>query len=173
MLLPGIYKAETENDGEYLHPYEIILDVKETEKSYLLRLIKFSSGYEDLRNNPIDRLFEQSKKAALSKAKGGFFLKEWSNHDFTLYLFQKSVPFYFCRITQEADPKHNESVSDEDLAKMNDAAVAEYYRLGTVARPTPPTEADLAPLEKVEDEWTATADEILRRQKERERCADE
>lgn len=43
MLLPGRYKAE--NNDNIFHEYSIVMDVKETEKSYIFQLVELKSRY--------------------------------------------------------------------------------------------------------------------------------
>ena len=44
MLKPGRYVAEN-NDGAYLDRYRIVMDVKETEKSYCFKMVEYDNRY--------------------------------------------------------------------------------------------------------------------------------
>ena len=43
MLRPGRYKAE--HDGDIFHAYRYIMEVKETEKSYIFKMVETSNRY--------------------------------------------------------------------------------------------------------------------------------
>ncbi len=53
--------------------------------------------------------------------------------------------------------------TDKELTQACNEAYAEYYRLATVVRPTPPTKKDLEPLEKAIDKYDEILNEIERR----------
>lgn len=97
-LKSGIYYA---TGADFLSRYKVVMEVKETEKSYVFHLLKLINnwGQADL----IKMLFDgkKSKTAFLRKDKGGHAIRKWSEEDFTLYPFQEGVPFWFRRI--EAD----------------------------------------------------------------------
>ena len=90
MLKPGIYIAE--NNDSYLYHYMITMEVKETEKSYIFRLIDFQSRYSAVH---IEELFRNAKRVVLRKAKGGHAMRIWSDEDFTFYPYQAGIPYYF------------------------------------------------------------------------------
>lgn len=90
MLKPGIYIAE--NNDNYLAQYKITMEVKETEKSYIFRLIDLQSRYSA---GHIKRLFQSAKRIVLRKGKGGHAMRVWSDEDFTFYPFQAGKPYYF------------------------------------------------------------------------------
>lgn len=64
--LLGRFKAE--NAENILKAYRIVMDVKETGKSYILQLVEFESRYSA---SHISHLFSKSKRVVLRKAKGG------------------------------------------------------------------------------------------------------
>ena len=72
--LCGRYLAENKDD--FLKAYHIVVDVKETDKSYIMQLVK-------------------SKRVVLSKKRGGFAIRSWSDDSFTFYPFQAGTPYYF------------------------------------------------------------------------------
>ena len=63
--LLGRFKAE--NAENILKAYRIVMDVKETGKSYILQLVEFESRYSA---SHISHLFSKSKRVVLRKAKG-------------------------------------------------------------------------------------------------------
>ena len=88
--LLGRFKAE--NAENILKAYRIVMDVKETEKSYILQLVEFESRYSA---SHISHLFSKSKRVVLRKAKGGHAIRKWGDGTFTFYPFQAGIPFYF------------------------------------------------------------------------------
>lgn len=99
VLRPGIYRAE--NNDNWLNSYMVRMEVKETEKSYIFRLIDFQSEYSATH---IPRLFSnKSKRVVLRKDKGGHAIRKWSDEDFTFYPFQAGIPYHF-RKEKEAYP---------------------------------------------------------------------
>ena len=96
MLIPGTYVAE--NNDNYLSHYKITMEVRETEKSYVLRLIDFQSRYSAPH---IEMLFKNSKRVVIKKAIGGHAMRAWSDHDFTFYPYQAGIPYYFERVQED------------------------------------------------------------------------
>lgn len=92
MLLPGRYKAE--NDDDFLSHYSIIMDVKETDKSYIFQLVEFKSRYSAVH---IEQLFEKSKRVVIRKSRGGHAMRVWGDNTFTFYPFQAGIPYYFVK----------------------------------------------------------------------------
>lgn len=88
MLINGQYKAI--KDGMF--GYEIIISVKETEKSYILNLINNNSRYSPAH---IDMLFKKSNRVKIDKEKSQHAMRVWSNKDFTIYPFRAGIPFWF------------------------------------------------------------------------------
>ena len=80
--LCGRYLAENKDD--FLSAYHIVVDVKETDKSYIMQLVEFNSRYSA---SHISLLFSKSKRVLLSKKKGGFSIKNWGDNTFTFYPF--------------------------------------------------------------------------------------
>lgn len=97
MLKQGFYKAE--NQDSILDSYKIIMEVKETEKSYIFQLVEFQSRYSAAH---IEMLFSKSKRIVLRKGNSGHAIRQWSDEDFTFYPFQSGIPFYFQR-TEELE----------------------------------------------------------------------
>ena len=77
--LCGRYLAENKDD--FLSAYHIVVDVNETDKSYIMQLVEFNSRYSA---SHISLLFSKSKRVLLSKKKGGFAIKNWG--DIILFL---------------------------------------------------------------------------------------
>lgn len=96
MIQNGRYKAE--NNDSIFEQYKIILDVKETENSIILRLIEFQSRYGAAH---IEMLFSKSKRAVIRKHKGGHAIRDWEDGSFTFYPFQAGTPYYFEPIKKE------------------------------------------------------------------------
>lgn len=95
MLKPGIYVAE--NDDGIYDQYKITMEVKETEKSYIFRLVEFKSRYSGAH---IEMLFKKSKRVVIRKDKGGHAMRAWSDRDFTFYPYQAGIPYWFKRIEE-------------------------------------------------------------------------
>lgn len=95
MLKSGLYKAE--QDGNIFNYYKIIMEVKETEKSYTFNLIEFDRRYGATQ---MDDFFRKSKKVIIRKNKGGHAIRIWGEDNFTFYPYQAGVPFYFELIKQ-------------------------------------------------------------------------
>lgn len=93
MLKPGLYMAE--NDESLFSQYKVIIDVKETEKSYVFRLVELKSHYSAAH---IEMLFNKSKRMILRKNKGGHAMRIWSDEDFTFYPYQAGIPYWFKRV---------------------------------------------------------------------------
>ncbi|HJI48839.1 MAG TPA: hypothetical protein OIL97_04730 [Oscillospiraceae bacterium] len=106
MLQPGVYKADKDGwDG-----YELTVDIKETEKSLILKIIDYKFRYSPAQ---IDMLFktdfdhmsyeEQQNikngkyRAVIKKQGGGHALRLWGDNSFTLYPYQSGIPFYFVK----------------------------------------------------------------------------
>ena len=100
MLKNGMYRAE-KNEGT-MDRYRILINVKETEKSYIFELIEFDSRYGATQ---MDNFFSKSKRVVMQKSKGGHAMRVWSDHDFTFYPYQAGVPFYFEKVEETPDEK--------------------------------------------------------------------
>lgn len=91
MLQPGRYKAE--QDGDMFHAYRYVMEVKETEKSYIFKLMEAVNRYA---YDHIERIFDKNKRVVLPKNKPSrHAMRVWSDHDFTVYPFQAGIPFWF------------------------------------------------------------------------------
>lgn len=112
----------SENSDDWLNAFHIVMDVKETDKSYILQLIEFDSRYSATH---ISLLFSKSKRVVLSKSKGGHAIRKWCDGTFTFYPFQAGIPYYFKRVpnvagdeqdnTQETLPSQNDCLECESL----------------------------------------------------------
>ena len=89
-LKNGIYKAEHNNS--IFDKYRIVVNVRETEKSFIFELLEFDSVYSPA---PMEEFFRKSKRVVLRKNKGGHAIRIWNYKNFTLYPFQAGIPFYF------------------------------------------------------------------------------
>lgn len=90
MLKTGLYKAEN-NDGIF-DQYKIVMEVKETEKSYTFNLIEFDTRFSATQ---MEDLFRDKKKVIIKKNRGGHAMRVWDDESFTFYPYQAGVPFYF------------------------------------------------------------------------------
>ena len=90
MLKPGKYISECDTD--YLHYYRIILDVKEYEKSYVIKLIQLDSRYDADR---IKMMFKNSDRITVKKTNCNHAIIEFSDSDFTIYPYRDGIPYYF------------------------------------------------------------------------------
>lgn len=107
MLKAGIYIAE--HIDEYPpSSYRVGMEVKETEKSYIFRLVDFEYGRGAIH---IGTMFQKSDRVVIRKNKRGHAMRVWSDEDFTLYPYQAGKPYYFVR-AKEA-PETHESNSDD------------------------------------------------------------
>lgn len=91
MLRPGRYNSE--HDGNVFQAYRYVMEVKETAKSYIFKLLEVENRYAD---DHIEIMFGGKKRIVLPKDKPcRHAMRVWSDHDFTIYPFQVGVPFYF------------------------------------------------------------------------------
>ena len=91
MLTSGLYKAEQHDRGIF-NDFEVLMTVKETQKSYCFTLESIDSRYSA---DHIKRLFSKSNHVVIRKKGGGHAMRIWSDKDFTLYPFQAGIPYYF------------------------------------------------------------------------------
>lgn len=92
MLVKGLYVAEDNECAWVCDRYKIVVDVKETEKAFILTLISFDTRYGATQ---IEDMFSKSKKVVIKKDGSNHGLKVWSDKDFTIYPYRIGVPFYF------------------------------------------------------------------------------
>jgi len=91
MLRSGRYKAE--RDGDVFHAYRYVMEVKETEKSYIFKMVEAVNRYAD---DQVETMFGGRSKVILRKDKPSrHAMRVWSDHAFTIYPYQVGVPFYF------------------------------------------------------------------------------
>jgi len=95
MLQPGRYVAEQE--GDIFHAYKYVMEVKETEKSYIFKLLEKHNRYAD---GQLETMFGGKDRIVLPKNKPSrHSMRVWNEQEFTIYPFQVGVPFYFRRET--------------------------------------------------------------------------
>lgn len=99
---PLIGRYISENTESIYRAYHIVMDVKETEKSYILQLIELESRYSA---NHISYLFSKSNRVVLRKAAGGHAIHKWGDGTFTFYPFQAGIPFYFKQMGADPDKR--------------------------------------------------------------------
>lgn len=90
MLKPGIYHAS--NDESIWNAYDVKMEVKETDKSYIFELVSLESHYAA---DHIKMLFKKSNRFVLRKDQGGHAMRVWDDTHFTIYPFQAGIPYYF------------------------------------------------------------------------------
>lgn len=90
MLKQGIYKAE--NNDSIWDSYTVKLQVKETDKAYIFKLIDLQTLYSAAH---IEMMFKKSQRFVLKKNRGGHAMRIWSDSDFTIYPYQAGIPYYF------------------------------------------------------------------------------
>lgn len=95
--LLGRFKAENRQDVH--SAYSIIMDVRETEKSYIFQLVELDSRYSA---DHISHLFSKSRRVVIRKAGGGHAIRKWEDGSFTFYPFQAGVPFSFEKMEADA-----------------------------------------------------------------------
>lgn len=141
--LLGRFKAE--NAENILKAYRIVMDVKETEKSYILQLVEFESRYSA---SHISHLFSKSKRVVLRKAKGGHAIRKWGDGTFTFYPFQAGIPFYFEKLGTDTQGKATPEYGGVDNYDVCESCTCAYNRDGicrfSLVHDRPPniTEAD-------------------------------
>lgn len=92
MLKPGRYVTENKN-GSWIHRYRIVMEVKETEKSYVFKLVEYDNRYG---YDHIERMFNGKERKTIRKDKPcGHAMRVWGDDSFTIYPFQAGIPFYF------------------------------------------------------------------------------
>lgn len=93
MLKSGRYKAE--QDGDVFHAYRYVMEARETEKSYIFKMLEVENKYAD---DQIETMFGGKNRVVLPKDKPcRHAMQVWSDHDFTVYPFRVGVPFYFVK----------------------------------------------------------------------------
>ena len=91
MLKPGRYVAE--NNDSWHSRYRIVMEVKETEKSYVFKLVEYDNryGYDHIKTMFIGKMRKTIRKGKPS----GHAMRVWGDDNFTIYPFQAGIPFYF------------------------------------------------------------------------------
>ena len=123
--LLGRFKAE--NAENILKAYRIVMDVKETGKSYILQLVEFESRYSA---SHISHLFSKSKRVVLRKAKGGHAIRKWGDGTFTFYPFQAGIPFYFEKLGTDTQGKATPEYGGVDNYDVCESCTCAYNRDG-------------------------------------------
>lgn len=88
-MLNGLYRCF--DDGFYKQ-YDILIKVKETDKTYVLELIENNSKYSPAH---IDMLFVNNNKAIIKKENSKHAIRSFGDSDFVIYPFRLGVPFLF------------------------------------------------------------------------------
>ena len=69
--------------------------MKETEKTYIFRLIELKSRYDAPH---MKMLFQKSPRVVIRKNEGGHAMRIWSDEDFTFYPYQAGIPYWFRKV---------------------------------------------------------------------------
>lgn len=80
MLQPGRYVSE--QDGDIFHAYRYVVEVKETAKTYIFKLLQVENRYAD---DHIEVMFGGKTRIVIPKDKPCHAMRVWSDHDFTIY----------------------------------------------------------------------------------------
>lgn len=88
--LLGRFKAE--NAENILKAYRIVMDVKETGKSYILQLVEFESRYSA---SHISHLFSKSKRLSSAKQRAAMPIRKWGDGTIHLLPFPSGDPILF------------------------------------------------------------------------------
>lgn len=90
MLKEGLYLAE--NKDNIWDAFKIQMKVKETEKSYIFELVDCDSRYSA---DHIKMLFQKANRITVKKVGSGHAMRIWDDHSFTIYPYQRGIPYYF------------------------------------------------------------------------------
>ena len=90
MLKSGMYIAE--NNEDIWSKYRIVIEAKETEKSFVFRMLEYENRYG---YDHFELLFKKSDKVTISKRGSSHAMRVWDDASFTIYPFQAGIPFYF------------------------------------------------------------------------------
>lgn len=88
-MTDGIYICEYD---DRMSPGRFVVSLKETEKSYIMKLIENTVRYTPAY---FEMLFGESGKTIVKKKHSPHAMCLWSDTDFTIYPFRGGVPFYF------------------------------------------------------------------------------
>jgi len=88
-------------DGNSVLKYQVILDVKVTEKSYLFSLIDIIQNYGD-QTPHISAMFDGKNSVRIKRDEPSkHAMRVWSDTSFTIYPFQGGVPYLFNEVKYE------------------------------------------------------------------------
>lgn len=91
MLKPGRYVAE--NNDNWIDRYRIVMEVKETEKSYCFKMVECDNRYG---YDHIKMMFDGKERKTIRKDKPcSHAMLVWGDKNFTIYPFRAGIPFYF------------------------------------------------------------------------------
>lgn len=91
LLEPGRYRAE--QDGDVFHAYLYIMEVRETDKSYIFKMLESRNRYAA---HHLETMFGGKSRVVIQKnGRTRHAMRVWSERDFTIYPFQAGIPFYF------------------------------------------------------------------------------
>lgn len=90
----SIGKAYTTSQGTPLLKYQVVIDVKATEKSYIFNLVDFIENHGCAPQ--IADMFRDNNRVAIRRDKPSkHAINTWSGYSFTLYPYRVGVPYVF------------------------------------------------------------------------------
>ncbi len=95
----GLYKCHYDNHMYGDKNAFISIDVKETEKSYIFKLMENTYRYSPAQ---IDMLFSKSNNVTIKKLKNPHPIRDYGNW-FVIYPYQSGIPFLFEFIDNEKE----------------------------------------------------------------------
>ncbi len=95
----GLYKCHYDNHMYGDKNAFISIDVKETEKSYIFKLMENTYSYSPAQ---IDMLFSKSNNVTIKKLKNSHPIRDYGNW-FVIYPYQSGIPFLFEFIDNEKE----------------------------------------------------------------------
>ena len=141
-MLNGVYRT-----FDSFEEYDVTIEVKETEKSYVFRLVKNDSRYSPAR---FDMMFSKTDKVSFRKDKSPHAVLEYNDgEEFVIYPYRGGVPYLFELVKdKECEMKDKRKVTPrntliswmkEDNLDTSEDAVSEMFDIVMKAK----TERDM------------------------------
>ena len=87
----------TTSDGRKILKYQVTIDIKVTEKSYIFNLVEIIENHGCAYH--FDDLFRESKRLVIRRDKPSkHAIHTWSDGTFTLYPYRVGTPYYFKKV---------------------------------------------------------------------------
>lgn len=97
IILNGNYRCY--NPERYC---DIIINVTERTKTYIVRLVANNSRFGDGR---FERMFAKSPKVIIKKDCSAHAILDWKDDMFTIYPYRDGIPYLFEKIDEKEDEK--------------------------------------------------------------------